>query len=25
MGLVATCAVCLWLLDRRLRAREVVS
>jgi len=24
-GLVATCAVCLWLLDRRLRAREVVS
>jgi ABC-2 type transport system permease protein len=24
-GLVATCALCVWLLDRRLRAREVVS
>ena len=24
-GLVATCAVCVWLLDKRLRAREVVS
>jgi len=24
-GLVATCALCLWLLDKRLRAREVVS
>ena len=24
-GLLAVCAVCLWLLDRRLRAREVVS
>ena len=25
LGLLATCAVCLWLLDKRLRAREVVS
>jgi hypothetical protein len=25
MGLLATCALCLWLLDKRLRAREVVS
>ena len=24
-GLLATCAFCLWLLDKRLRAREVVS
>jgi ABC-2 type transport system permease protein len=24
-GLLATCALCLWLLDKRLRAREVVS
>jgi hypothetical protein len=24
-GLVMTCALCLWLLDKRLRAREVVS
>ncbi len=24
-GLLATCALCLWMLDRRLRAREVVS
>jgi ABC-2 type transport system permease protein len=24
-GLLATCALCLWLLDRRLRARGVVS
>ena len=24
-GLLATCILCLWLLDRRLRAREVVS
>ena len=24
-GLVVTCALCLWLLDKRLRAREVVS
>ena len=24
-GLVATCALCLWLLDKRLRARQVVS
>jgi ABC-type transport system involved in multi-copper enzyme maturation permease subunit len=24
-GLVATCALCVWLLDKRLRAREVVS
>ena len=25
LGLLAVCALCLWLLDRRLRAREVVS
>jgi ABC-2 type transport system permease protein len=25
MGLLAVCAICLWLLNRRLRAREVVS
>ena len=24
-GLLATCALCAWLLDKRLRAREVVS
>jgi hypothetical protein len=24
-GLLATCALCMWLLDKRLRAREVVS
>ncbi len=24
-GLLATCALCVWLLDKRLRAREVVS
>lgn len=24
-GLAVTCALCLWLLDKRLRAREVVS
>jgi hypothetical protein len=24
-GLTATCAVCVWRLDRRLHAREVVS
>jgi hypothetical protein len=24
-GLLVTCAGCVWLLDRRLRAREVVG